>query len=103
MRSARCVWLGFCVALLSCALAAPLWAAPVLPGLCSDHMVLQQGRELPVWGWADRGEKISVSIANVARSTTAGGLCGRAVKRGRRSGCCALRLGGQSGVQLAES
>ncbi|HEY3371855.1 MAG TPA: sialate O-acetylesterase [Prolixibacteraceae bacterium] len=29
----------------------------------SSNMVLQQGQENPIWGWADKGEKISISFA----------------------------------------
>lgn len=58
----------FCLALS----AARLSAAPALPSLFSDHMVLQQGSDVPVWGWADPGEKITVSIRDLSRQTTAG-------------------------------
>ena len=34
-----------------------------LPGVFGDHMVVQRDRELPVWGWADPGEKVTVSMA----------------------------------------
>ena len=47
-----------------------VWAAPVLPTLFSDHMVLQQGREIHVWGKADAGEKITVALAGKNTSTT---------------------------------
>jgi len=33
-----------------------------LPALFSDNMVLQQGMELPIWGWADEGEEVKVSF-----------------------------------------
>jgi sialate O-acetylesterase len=57
-------------------LSITLWstfvlADPVLPGLFSDHLVLQRGREVPVWGWADPGEKITVTMAGVSRDTIA--------------------------------
>ena len=42
-----------------------------LPSIFSDHMVLQQNASVPVWGWADPGEKVTVSIAGQTRSTTA--------------------------------
>ncbi|MGH9528512.1 MAG: sialate O-acetylesterase [Terriglobales bacterium] len=45
------------------------WADPVLPALFSDHMVLQRGSEIHIWGKADPSEKIAVSIAG--RSGTA--------------------------------
>ena len=40
----------------------PLCAEPVLPHLFSDHMVIQREIEIRIWGWADAGEKISVSL-----------------------------------------
>ncbi|WP_319502329.1 sialate O-acetylesterase [uncultured Draconibacterium sp.] len=33
-----------------------------LPKIFSSNMVLQQGIEIPVWGWANVGEEISVSL-----------------------------------------
>jgi sialate O-acetylesterase len=37
--------------------------------LFRDHMVLQQGRSVPVWGWADPGEQVTVSIGGQKQST----------------------------------
>ncbi len=31
-----------------------------LPHIISDHMVLQAGQTIPVWGWADPGERVTV-------------------------------------------
>lgn len=42
-----------------------------LPAIFSDHMVLQQDRQAPVWGWAAPGESITVSIAGERFTTTA--------------------------------
>jgi sialate O-acetylesterase len=42
-----------------------------LHNLFTDHMVLQQGTSVPVWGWADDGEKITVEFAGKKASTTA--------------------------------
>lgn len=48
-------------------------AAAVTPAtVFSDHMVLQQGRQIPVWGSADPGEKVEVSFAGQKVSATAG-------------------------------
>jgi sialate O-acetylesterase len=33
-----------------------------LPEIFSSNMVLQQGIEIPVWGWADQGERVSVTF-----------------------------------------
>jgi sialate O-acetylesterase len=57
--------------LLLAVLVPPLLADPRLPHLFSNHMVLQRDKEIAVWGWADPGEKISVSLASQARTTTA--------------------------------
>ncbi len=29
-----------------------------LPAVIGDSMVLQQGQPVPIWGWADDGEKV---------------------------------------------
>lgn len=51
--------------------ATNCWADPVMPTLFTDHMVLQRGRAIHIWGSADAGEKIAVSLAGHATSTTA--------------------------------
>lgn len=43
--------------------ARPLAANVRLPAIISDHMVLQRGVAVPVWGWAEPGEQVSVSFA----------------------------------------
>jgi len=42
-----------------------------LPSIFSDHMVLQSAKAVPVWGWAEAGERIEVEFAGQAKSTTA--------------------------------
>jgi hypothetical protein len=62
---------------LAAALSGALFVSPQataavrLPALFSDHMVLQREAAIPVWGWADPGEKITVSIAGRSQATTA--------------------------------
>jgi sialate O-acetylesterase len=53
--------------------SAPAFADVRLPALFSDHAVLQRDRPVPVWGWADAGEKIVVSIPNQEHSAVADG------------------------------
>ena len=43
-----------------------------LPSVFADHMVLQRGKAVPVWGWAEKGEKVTVSFAGQTKSATAG-------------------------------
>src|SRR5580704_6834286 len=50
---------------------SPLRADPGLPHLFSDHMVLQREAEIRVWGWADPGESISVSLGTNTGQTSA--------------------------------
>ena len=38
----------------------------------ADGMVLQRGKPVPVWGWADSGAEVSVSFAGQVRTATAG-------------------------------
>lgn len=42
-----------------------------LNNLFTDHMVLQRGIAVPVWGWADDGEKVTVEFRGKRVSTTA--------------------------------
>src|SRR6266516_3854720 len=42
-----------------------------LPGLFADNMVLKQGMRVPVWGWADEGEEVTVSFRDKKVSATA--------------------------------
>ena len=43
-----------------------------LPSVFGEHMVLQKGQRLPVWGWADPGESVTVSVAGQTKKTKAG-------------------------------
>ncbi|MST01243.1 MAG: hypothetical protein EXS29_08040, partial [Pedosphaera sp.] len=44
-----------------------------LPVIFSDRMVLQRDQKVPVWGWADEGEKVTVEFAGQKAETTAKG------------------------------
>ena len=46
-------------------------AAVKLPAVFSDDMVLQRDRAVPVWGWADAGEKVTVTLNGRSESATA--------------------------------
>ena len=50
---------------------APLRAEVSLPAIFSDHMVLQSDVAVPVWGWAEAGEQVTVSIAGQTKTATA--------------------------------
>jgi len=40
-----------------------LFADVKLPAVIADNMVLQQGMQVPIWGWADPGESVVVQSA----------------------------------------
>jgi sialate O-acetylesterase len=42
-----------------------------LPSVVGSHMVLQRDKPLPIWGWADPGEKVTVEIGAHSASTKA--------------------------------
>ncbi|MEA5139367.1 sialate O-acetylesterase [Arcicella rigui] len=42
-----------------------------LARLFSDHVVLQRQKAIPVWGWANPNEKVSVTLAGQSQSTMA--------------------------------
>ncbi|UDF05122.1 sialate O-acetylesterase [Asticcacaulis sp. AND118] len=61
---------------LSAAVAGLGWNAAMagvrLPNILSDHMVLQAGQPVAIWGHADAGEKVTVKIAGQTQRATAG-------------------------------
>jgi sialate O-acetylesterase len=42
-----------------------------LPAVFSDNLVLQQGAELPIWGWAEAGEHVNVILAPFSQAVIA--------------------------------
>jgi sialate O-acetylesterase len=52
------------------AVGPPARAEVKLPSVFSDHMVLQRDASVPVWGWADPGEVVAVSIAGQTKTAT---------------------------------
>ena len=60
-------WVTFLLLFLAGSLAAQV----KLPTYFSNHMVLQKGIAMPVWGWATPGEKVTVTLEKSSLSTTA--------------------------------
>ena len=59
------------LALLATLAAVSAQADVKLPVIFSDRMVLQRDQKVPVWGWADEGEKVTVEFAGQKAETTA--------------------------------
>jgi sialate O-acetylesterase len=53
-------------------LCSPARAEVRLPHVFGDNMVLQRDKPVKVWGWADKGEKVTVAFAGQTRTATAG-------------------------------
>ncbi|HSI86316.1 MAG: sialate O-acetylesterase [Candidatus Methylacidiphilales bacterium] len=51
--------------------ALPAQADVSLPGVFGDNMVLQQGVKVPVWGWAEPGEEVTVTFRDKTAKATA--------------------------------
>ena len=64
----RRVVAGLC--LMAGALAGIGRAEVKLPAIISDHAVLQRDRAVPIWGWADQGEQVTVSLADRSATVT---------------------------------
>ena len=56
--------LNFLILLLLIGNTSLLFAEVRLPNIFSDNMVLQQGAPVRIWGWADAGEKVNVTLLN---------------------------------------
>ncbi len=65
MRIVMCLTVALCW-------VATASAAVRLPAVFGDNMVLQRGQPVPVWGWADKGEEVTVAIAGQTLATKAG-------------------------------
>ncbi len=57
--------------LLSSLLIENVEANVKVPSIFGSNMVLQRNQKNPVWGWAEAGEKVVVTIAGQSHSTTA--------------------------------
>lgn len=50
---------------------ASAWANVRLPKIFGDSMVLQRDRPIPVWGWADKNETVTIQFHNQKKTTKA--------------------------------
>jgi len=64
---------GILVAVLVILILPPASGAALrLPHVIGSHMVLQADADLPVWGWAEPGDKVIVQLGEVSESAKAG-------------------------------
>jgi sialate O-acetylesterase len=63
----------FSLTMLFALLFTSAYGAVSTPSIFGDHMVLQQKKTIPVWGKADPGESVTVTLGDVSRKATACG------------------------------
>jgi len=96
-----------CVLALACGVAlvpGPGWADVKMPAVFADHMVLQRQMPVPVWGWADPAEQVTVTLGEQAAKATAGAQGKWAVKIGplAAGGPHELRIAGKNTVVIKD-
>lgn len=67
-RSARSTLVRAAAILLSLLIGSRAPAAVKLPAVFSHHMVLQRDMAVPIWGWAEPGEEVTVVTNGAPRS-----------------------------------
>ena len=72
MKNFRLVSRTKWITLLFLLIAGSLAAQVKLPPFFSNNMVLQQGMEIPVWGWASPDEKVTVKLDKASVSVKTG-------------------------------
>ena len=70
MRMARLRWTALALG-LAVLLAGPAQADVTLASVLGENMVLQQGMKAPVWGTADAGEQVTVTLCGQTAEATA--------------------------------
>ncbi|MCK9588069.1 MAG: sialate O-acetylesterase [Terrimicrobiaceae bacterium] len=60
------------LAVLIAASTSCAWADVKLPAIISDHMVLEKSARVPIWGKADSGEKVTVTLNGRSAKAEAG-------------------------------
>lgn len=84
-------------------LAASAQADVKLHGLFTDHMVLQRNTAVPVWGWAEEGERVTVEFRGQKVSTTAkDGRWMVKLKKLKAGGPEELKITGKNSITLRD-
>lgn len=63
--------LGFVIVATLLAISWEAYADVRMPGIFGNHMVLQRDMKIPVWGWADPEEEVTVTLGNNIAKTKA--------------------------------
>ena len=89
---------------LALSLAAPLAAEVKLSSIFSDHMVLQRDMPIQVWGTAEPGEKVTVTLGQRTATAVAagGGSWKAALEKMSAGGPLTLAVAGKNRVEIKD-
>ena len=83
------------------ALAALSFAEVSVSGIFSENMVLQQGKELNIWGFAENGESVTVSfLENKAATTAKDGVWAVKLPPAKAGGPFTLKISGTNTLEF---
>lgn len=91
-----------CVAAFTLAALFSVQAEVRLPNLFTDHMVLQRGQPVKVWGWARPGEKVTVNFRRqrVTAKTDADGRWLAKLRSEKAGGPDVLTVAGENSITI---
>jgi len=100
-RVIRPLFLGFTLTAAALLLAISARAEVKLHGLFTDNMILQRDASVPIWGWAEEGEQVTVQFRGQKASTKAkDGIWVVRLKRLRAGGPDDLKVTGRNSITL---
>ncbi len=75
-----------------------------LPAMFSDHMVLQRDMPLPVWGWSNPGEEVTVTLADQSKTVVGDSEGKWSVKLApmKAGGPFTLKVSGTNSLQIGD-
>ena len=75
-----------------------------LPAVFGENMVLQRDVPLPVWGWAEAGEQVTVTLGEQSKTATAGqdGKWSLKLDAMKAGGPLALKVQGKNAIELKD-
>ena len=91
-------------ALVLCCLVSVAAADVKMPGVFGDHMVVQRDAAVPVWGWADPGEKVTVTLGDQSKTATAckAGKWSVKLEALKAGGPCVLKVQGKNSLEFKD-
>ena len=103
MRMSR-IWVLLLLAVCGLTFLAAARADVTLPKVIGDHMVLQRDMPVPIWGWAEAGEEVTVSLGDCKATTTACSKGKWMVKLDPQEagGPCELTVKGNNSITLTD-